>query len=71
MSLVNDKGILWNFLVSEVVCTQKVYDLGFRDVANLFAGDTKLQSIDSANIAVKNIETIPLFLLIDQVGTFL
>lgn len=65
VSLVDDKGILWDFFLSEVVSSQKINNLGWWKISWVLGSDSKLKSIDSSNIIVEDIETVPLILTID------
>jgi len=70
MSLIDDKCVLWNFFVSKVISSEKINNLRWSISLNL-GGDTKFQSINPANIVVENVESVPVFFLINQVGVLL
>jgi len=69
MSLIDDESIFWNLLISEVISTKKIDNLsGTTSLLWSLGGDTKLKSVDSSNIGVEHIESIPLVLFINKVG---
>jgi len=70
VTLVNDEGVLGDLFVSEVVSTEKEDDLG-RDFGLGLGGDSEFEGIEFANIVVQDVESVPVFFLIDKVGVLL
>lgn len=71
MSLVDNEGILWDLLMSELVIAKEVDDLGGLQVRWALGGDTELELINSCRVAVENIESVPVVLSTQKIGSLL
>lgn len=71
VTLVDNKGVFGNFLMSEVIGSKENDDLSWRSIGGFLGGDSEFKSIDSSNITMENVETVPLVLLVDKIGAFL
>jgi hypothetical protein len=65
--LIDNEGILWDLFVSKVVSTKKVNNLRLMSWACL-GSNTEVESTNSASFVMKDINTVPLFFLVDEVS---
>lgn len=70
VTLINNEGILRNLLVSEVVSTKKVDNLGLLATQVGSGDNTEIESTDSAGFVVQNVDAVPLLLLVNDIGGF-
>lgn len=71
VALIDHESVFRDLLVTEVVSAEQVDDLGGRKTLGNLRGDTKLKSANTAEIIMKDVETVPLLFLVDQVSTLL
>ena len=71
VTLVDNKGVFGNFLMSEVIGSKENDDLSWGSIGSFLGGDSEFESIDSSDVTVENVETVPLVLLVNKIGAFL
>lgn len=71
VSLIDNKGIFWDLLMSEFVFTKEVDDLWCLQIRWTLRGDAELELINSCRIVVKNIKSIPVVLCTQKVSSLL
>lgn len=71
VTLVDNESVFWNFLMSEVIGTEENNDLSWWSIGGFLGGDSEFESVDSSDIAVENVETVPVVLLANKIGVFL
>jgi len=68
VSLIDDESVLWNLRISEVISSKKEDDLGLSaHIRSCFGDNSEFEGIHSSNIVMKNVESIPVLLWIDEV----